>query len=53
MHAVTHYVLRSVPVSTLIGFAVHMQIASFLAESFLGCAGQVKLPEGYLKAVFE
>ncbi len=29
------------------------QVASFIAEAFLGCAGQVQLPEGYLKASFE
>ncbi len=28
------------------------QVASFIAEAFLGCAGQVQLPEGYLKASF-
>jgi 4-aminobutyrate aminotransferase-like enzyme len=27
--------------------------AAFLCESFPGCAGQVQLPEGYFKAVFE
>ena len=24
-----------------------------MAEAFLGCAGQVQLPEGYLKQVFK
>ena len=30
-----------------------MQVSCFMAEAFLGCAGQVQLPEGYLKQVFK
>lgn len=29
------------------------KVASFICEAFLGCAGQIPLPEGYLKAVSE
>lgn len=29
------------------------KVASFLCESLPGCAGQVQLPQGYLKAAFE
>ena len=34
-------------------YCVGLQLASFMCESFASCAGQVQLPDGYLKAVFE
>ena len=30
-----------------------VQLACYVCESLPGCAGQVKLPDGYFKAVFE